>query len=91
MQKLKSSDSDSSLFKKKEELAISNESKEYSTKPMLNLYIKSNNKSMYNMDSILFLIFLAVQIIVLDFPPEAGPSYTISRCRVISFLLDIFI
>ena len=45
MQKLKSSDSDSSLFKKKEELAISNESKEYSSKPMLNLYIKSYNKS----------------------------------------------
>ena len=45
MQKLKSSDSDSSIFKKKEEIAISNESKEYSSKPMLNLYIKSNNKS----------------------------------------------
>ena len=45
MKKLKPSDSDSSIFKKKEELAISNESKEYSSKPLLNLYIKSYNKS----------------------------------------------
>ena len=45
IQKLKSSDSDSSLFKKKEEIAISNETKEYSSKPLMNLYIKTNNKS----------------------------------------------
>ena len=43
IQKLKSSGSDSSLFKKKEEIAISNEMKEYSSKPMMNLYIKTNN------------------------------------------------
>ena len=45
MQKLKSSDSDSSILKKREEIAISNESKEHSSKPMVNLYIKSHNKS----------------------------------------------
>ena len=45
MQKLKSSGSDSSLFKKREEIAISNELKEYSSKPMMNLYIKTSNKS----------------------------------------------
>ena len=45
IQKLKSSGSDSSLFKKKEEITISNELKEYSSKPMMNLYIKTLNKS----------------------------------------------
>ena len=45
IQKLKSSGSDSSLFKKKEELVISNETKEYSNKPMMNLYIKTNNNN----------------------------------------------
>ena len=49
MQKLKLSDSDPSLFKKKEDLEISNESKEHSSKPMLNLYIKSYNKSDKNL------------------------------------------
>ena len=45
MQKLKSSGSDSSLFKKKEEIIVSNESKEYSAKPLMNLYIKTYNKN----------------------------------------------
>ena len=43
IQKLKSSGSDSSIFKKREEIVISNETKEYSSKPMMNLYIKTNN------------------------------------------------
>ena len=45
IQKLKSSGSDSSIFKKREEIVISNETKEYLSKPMMNLYIKTNNKS----------------------------------------------
>ena len=45
IQKLKSSGSDSSLFKKKEEIVLSNETKEYSSKPLMNLYIKTNNNN----------------------------------------------
>ena len=45
IQKLKSSGSDSSIFKKREEIVISNETKEHLSKPMMNLYIKTNNKS----------------------------------------------
>ena len=43
IQKLRSGNSDSSLFKKKEEIVIANEIDEYSKKPMMNIYIK--NKS----------------------------------------------
>ena len=45
IQKLKSSGSDSSLFKKNQEIILSNESKEYSNKPLMNLYIKTYNKT----------------------------------------------
>ena len=45
IQKLRSGNSDSSLFKKKEEIAIANEINEYSGKPMMNIYIKNNNKN----------------------------------------------
>ena len=45
IQKLRSGNSDSSLFKKKEELAIANEINEYSGKPMMNIYINNYNKN----------------------------------------------
>ena len=45
IEKLRSGNSDSSLFKKKEEIAIANEINEYSGKPMMNIYIKNNNKN----------------------------------------------
>ena len=44
MQKLKSSGSDSELIKKKEELTETNKIKEYSSKPLMNFYIKTYNK-----------------------------------------------
>ena len=43
IQKLRSGNSDSSIFKKKEEMAIANEVNEYSGKPMMNIFIKNNN------------------------------------------------
>ena len=45
IQKLRSGNSDSSLFKKKEEMEIANEASEYSEKPMLNIYIKNYNNN----------------------------------------------
>ena len=43
IQKFHSGNSDSSIFKKKEEMAIANEVNEYSGKPMMNIFIKNNN------------------------------------------------
>ena len=43
IQKLRSGNSDSSIFKKKEEMAIVNEANEYSGKPMINIFIKNSN------------------------------------------------
>ena len=43
IQKLRSGNSDSSLFKKKEEMVIANEVNEYSGKPMAKIYKKNNN------------------------------------------------
>ena len=48
IQKLRSGNSDSSLFKKKEEIAIANEAKEYSGKPIMNIYIKNYNNEKDN-------------------------------------------
>ena len=48
IQKLRSGNSDSSLFKKKEEIAIANEVKEYPGKPIMNIYIKNNNNEKDN-------------------------------------------
>ena len=45
IQKLRSGNSDSSLFKKKEEMAIANEIKEYSGKLMMNIFNQNNNKN----------------------------------------------
>ena len=44
IQKLRSGNSDSSLFKKKEEIAIANEINEYSKKPIMNIYIKNKSE-----------------------------------------------
>ena len=49
IQKLRSGNSDSSLFKKKEEIVIANEVSEYSGKPLTNIYIKNYNNNINNM------------------------------------------